>query len=143
MIGCYGRACTALAAERPNIVVVLIEFLGFSDIRPYGEIRRPKLDWLATRRVRFTKAYNAAGCSPTRASLLTGLYPHQAVMGWLDGRVELTSNGIRDRLLPRSVTIGEVLHDAGYFTVMTGKWHLGQRAFRRGVEGPWRSGLCT
>jgi len=67
----------ALAAERPNIVVVLVDDLGFSDIGPYGgEVPTPNLDRLAARGIRFTQAYNAARCSPTRASLLTGLYPH-------------------------------------------------------------------
>ena len=128
LIGCSGLASTAIAADRPNIVVVLVDDLGFSDIGPYGsEIPTPNLDKLAARGVRFTQAYNAARCSPTRASLLTGLYPHQAGMGWLDGRVEPSSKGIRGRLLPRCVTMAEVLRDAGYFTAMTGKWHLGQQ----------------
>ena len=143
MIGCIGPAWSVVAADRPNIVVVLVDDLGFSDIGPYGgEVPTPNLDRLAARGVRFTQAYNAARCSPSRASLLTGLYPHQAGMGWLDNRVEPTSKGIRGRLLPRSVTIAEVLRDAGYFTAMTGKWHLGQqhgctpwgRGFRRSLN---------
>jgi arylsulfatase A-like enzyme len=142
-IGCPGPASTARAADRPNIVVVLVDDLGFSDIGPYGgEVPTPNLDRLAARGVRFTQAYNAARCSPTRASLLTGLYPHQAGMGWLDNRVEPDSKGIHGRLLPRAVTIAEVLRDAGYFTAMTGKWHLGQqhgctpwnRGFRRSLN---------
>jgi arylsulfatase len=119
-------------------VVVLVDDLGFSDIGPYGsEIPTPNLDKLAASGVRFTQAYNAARCSPTRASLLTGLYPHQAGMGWLDSRVEPNSKGICGRLLPRSVTIAELLRDAGYFTAMTGKWHLGQQ---HGCT-PWNRGF--
>ena len=138
MIGCFGPALTAVAADRPNIVVVLVDDLGFSDIGPYGgEFPTPNLDRLAARGVRFTQAYNAARCSPTRASLLTGLYPHQAGMGWLDNRVEAKSKGIHGRLLPRAVTIAQVLHDAGYFTAMTGKWHLGQQ---HGCT-PWNRGF--
>jgi arylsulfatase len=96
VIGCLGPALTAVAADRPNIVVVLVDDLGFSDIGPYGgEVPTPYLDRLAARGVRFTQAYNAARRSPTRASLLTGLYPHQAGMGWLDDRVEADSKGIR------------------------------------------------
>ena len=138
MIGCFGPALTAVADDRPNIVVVLVDDLGFSDIGPYGgEVPTPNLDRLAARGVRFTQAYNAARCSPTRASLLTGLYPHQAGMGWLDNRVEANSKGIHGRLLPRAVTIAEVLRDAGYFTAMTGKWHLGQQ---HGCT-PWNRGF--
>jgi arylsulfatase len=129
---------TARAADRPNIVVVLVDDLGFSDIGVYGgDVPTPHLDRLAARGIRFTQAYNAARCSPTRASLLTGLYPHQAGMGWLDSRVEENSKGIRGRLLPRAVTIAEVLRDAGYFTAMTGKWHLGQQ---HGCT-PWNRGF--
>src|ERR1700723_2323736 len=108
LIGCFGPALNAVADDRPNIVVVLVDDMGFSDIGPYGgEVPTPNLDRLAARGVRFTQAYNAARCSPTRASLLTGLYPHQAGMGWLDTRVEPNSKGIHGRLLPRSVTMAE------------------------------------
>jgi arylsulfatase A-like enzyme len=138
LIGCSGPALSAVADDRPNIVVVLVDDMGFSDIGPYGgEVPTPNLDRLAARGVRFTQAYNAARCSPTRASLLTGLYPHQAGMGWLDSRALPNSKGIRGRLLPRAVTIAEVLHDAGYFTAMTGKWHLGQQ---HGCA-PWNRGF--
>ncbi len=110
LIGCFSPSLTTVAADRPNIVVVLVDDMGFSDIGPYGgEVPTPNLDRLAERGVRFTQFYNAARCSPTRASLLTGLYPHQAGMGWLDNRVEANSKGIHGRLLPRSVTIAEVL----------------------------------
>lgn len=137
-IGCLGPALAAVAAERPNIVVVLVDDMGFSDIGPYGgEVPTPHLDRLAARGVRFTQAYNTARCSPTRASLLTGLYPHQAGMGWLDNRVEPNSKGIHGRLLPRAVTIAEVLQGAGYFTAMAGKWHLGQQ---HGCV-PWKRGF--
>lgn len=126
------------AAERPNIVVVLIDDVGFSDIGCYGsEIPTPNLDRLAAGGVRFTQFYNCARCSPTRASLLTGLYPHQAGMGWLDNRVEPESRGIHGRLLPRCVTVAEVLREAGYFTAMTGKWHLGQQH----GSVPWKRGF--
>lgn len=138
VIGWLGLALTAAADDRPNIVVVLVDDLGFSDIGPFGgEVPTPNLDRLAARGVRFTQAYNCARCSPTRAALLTGLYPHQAGMGWLDGRVEPNSRGIHGRLLPRAVTIAEVLRDAGYFTAMTGKWHLGQQY----GCAPWNRGF--
>ena len=129
---------TARASGRPNVVVVLVDDLGFSDIGCYGgEVPTPNLDRLAARGVRFTQCYNAARCSPTRAALLTGLYPHQAGMGWLDNMVRPDSRGIHGRLDPRCVTVAEVLKDAGYFTAMTGKWHLGQQ---NGTT-PWGRGF--
>ncbi|HEY5311871.1 MAG TPA: arylsulfatase [Pirellulales bacterium] len=123
---------------RPNIVVVLADDMGFSDLGCYGsEIPTPNLDQLAAGGLQFTQFYNSPRCSPTRAALLTGLYPHQAGMGWLDGKVEPQSRGFHGRLMPRSVTIAEVLGQAGYFTAMTGKWHLGQQ---NGTP-PWKRGF--
>jgi arylsulfatase A-like enzyme len=119
-------------AERPNIVVILADDLGFSDIGVFGaEIETPSLDALAAEGLRFTQFYNTARCTPTRASLLTGLYPHQAGLGHMpDGyaaRVRATFNSpaYTDHLSPATPTIAEVLRSAGYATYMTGKWHLG------------------
>ena len=85
---------------RPNVVVILVDDMGWSDIGSYGgEIPTPNLDALATKGVRFTQFYNRARCSPTRASLITGLYPHQAGLGWLDNMVEPKSRGIHGKLL--------------------------------------------
>jgi arylsulfatase len=126
------------AADRPNVVLVLVDDVGFSDLGCYGsEIPTPNLDRLAADGLRFTQFYNTARCSTTRASLLTGLYPHQAGMGWLDSKVEPESKGFQGKLLPRCVTIAEVLRQAGYFTAMTGKWHLGQQ---NGTP-PWERGF--
>ena len=128
----------AEAAPRPNIVVVLVDDVGFSDLGCFGsEIPTPNLDRLADAGLRFTQFYSTPRCSPTRASLLTGLYSHQAGMGWLDGKVEPQSQGFHGKLLPRCVTIAEVLKDAGYLTAMTGKWHLGQQ---NGTP-PWTRGF--
>jgi len=135
---CCLIASPALAAQRPNIVVVLVDDMGFSDIGCYGgEAPTPNLDRLAANGLRFTQFYNCARCSPTRASLITGLYPHQAGMGWLDNMVVANSRGFHGKLLPRSVTIAEVLREAGYFTAMTGKWHMGQQ---HGCV-PWNRGF--
>ena len=112
---------------RPNVVVVLVDDMGWSDIEPFGsEIATPNLDALARRGVRFTQFYATPRCSPTRASLLTGLYSHQAGMGHLDNVIRPGSLGTTGRLNDRSVTMAEVLRDTGYFTAMSGKWHLGQ-----------------
>jgi arylsulfatase len=128
----------AAAPPKPNIIVILVDDMGFSDIGCYGsEVPTPNLDSLAADGVRFTQFYNTPRCSPTRAALLTGLYPQQAGMGWLDNKVEPKSLGFHGRLLSRCVTIAEVLGTAGYFTAMTGKWHLGQQ---NGTP-PWKRGF--
>src|SRR5215813_12241539 len=103
--------------ERPNIIVILADDLGFSDIGCYGsEIATPNLDGLARGGLRFTQFYNAARCCPTRASLMTGLYPHQAGIGHM-----VEDRGFpayRGDLSPRSVTIAEAVRGAGYRTAM-------------------------
>jgi arylsulfatase len=126
------------AAGRPNIVIILADDMGFSDLACYGgEVPTPHLDALAAGGLQFTQFYNTPRCSPTRAALITGLYSHQAGMGWLDNKVEPRSKGFHGRLLPRCVTIAEVLREAGYFTAMTGKWHMGQQ---NGTP-PWERGF--
>jgi arylsulfatase A-like enzyme len=114
-----------LGAARPNIVVILVDDMGFSDLGCYGgEIPTPHLDALAKGGLRFTQFYNTARCCPTRASLLTGVYPHQAGVGHMT--VDQGLPGYAGRLNDRCVTMAEVLRPAGYFTAMTGKWHVGQ-----------------
>ena len=118
-------AAPSLAADTstPNIVVILVDDMGFSDIGCYGsEIPTPNLDKLAPGGLRFTQFYNTGRCCPTRASLLTGLYPHQAGVGHMtEDRGE---DGYRGDLNDRCVTIAEVLRSAGYRTAMAGKWHV-------------------
>ena len=131
-------AAAAQVDARPNIIVILVDDMGWSDIGSYGgEIPTPNLDALAARGVRFTQFYSTPRCSPTRASLMTGLYSHQAGMGHLDNVIREGSSGTTGRLNDRSVTIAEVLHDAGYFTAMSGKWHLGQQ----NGSAPWQRGF--
>jgi len=121
---CSSRAVTE-EKGRPNIIVILADDIGYSDIGSYGsEIRTPNLDRLAAEGVRFTHFYNTARSSPSRASLLTGLYPHEAAMGHLATRPLWDEPGYLDDLNKNSATIAEVLKGAGYSTYMTGKWHL-------------------
>ena len=138
------RTAGAADAPRPNILVILADDMGFSDIGCYGgEVATPNLDRLAANGLRFTNFYNTARCCPTRASLLTGLYPHQAGVGHMveDQGVP----GYRGRLNDRCATIAETLGDAAwrgggaYHPMMVGKWHVGEqrphwpvdRGFRR------------
>jgi arylsulfatase A-like enzyme len=128
----------AQSDSRPNVIVILVDDMGWSDTGPYGsEIPTPNLDALASGGVRFTQFYSTPRCSPSRAALLTGLYSHQAGMGHLDTVIRRGSVGTTGRLNDRSVTIAEVLREAGYFTAMSGKWHLGQN----NGSPPWQRGF--
>ncbi len=115
-------------AGRPNVILILADDMGYSDLGCYGsEISTPNLDRLASGGLRFSRFYNGARCCPTRASLLTGLYAHQAGVG---GMVRYEQSPQPDPfqgyLNERCVTLGEVLKSAGYRTMMSGKWHVGE-----------------
>jgi len=123
LAGCRAAARAAAPARRPNIVLIMSDDMGFSDLGCYGgEIETPTLDALAARGVRFTQFYNTARCCPTRASLMTGLYQHQAAVGHLMGDRNLP--GYRGDLSRNAVTIAEAVRPAGYGTYMAGKWHV-------------------
>jgi len=125
--GCSGTLAAGQGGrrklKRPNIVLIMSDDMGFSDIGCYGgEINTPNLDKLAANGLRFTQFYNTARCCPTRASLMSGLYQHQAGVGHMMG--DRGYEGYRGDLSNRCVTIAEVLKSAGYGTYMAGKWHL-------------------
>ncbi|MCX5656550.1 MAG: sulfatase-like hydrolase/transferase [Planctomycetota bacterium] len=131
-----GAEAAAPQPRKPNIIVILVDDMGWSDISCYGsEIPTPNLDKLAGRGIRFTQFYNTARCCPTRASILTGLYPHQTGVGHMTE--DNGTPGYRGRLNDQCVTLGEVMRGGGYFTAMTGKWHMGQE---HGVT-PWGRGF--
>jgi arylsulfatase len=139
LLAVLASAAPSFAADppsRPNIIVILVDDMGFSDIGCYGsEIPTPNLDRLAAHGLRFTQFYNTGRCCPTRAALLTGLYSHEAGVGLMMEDDKLP--GYTGRLNDQCVTLGQVLHSAGYFTSMSGKWHVGQE---KGVV-PWNRGF--
>ena len=110
-------------SDHPNILLIMNDDMGYSDIGCYGgEVQTPNLDRLAAGGLRFTQFYNTARCCPTRASILTGLHPHQASVGHMTQ--DLDEDGYRGDLNANCVTIAEVLKTAGYATYMSGKWHV-------------------
>jgi len=118
-----GIVVEAQPESRPNIIIMMSDDMGWSDIGCFGgEIKTPNLDALAAGGVRFTQFYNGARCCPTRASLLTGLYPHQAGLGHMVE--DLGTPAYRGNLGRNAVTIAEALKPAGYRSYMAGKWHV-------------------
>ncbi len=124
------------AQPQPNIIVILSDDMGYSDIGCYGgEINTPTLDSLAAGGLRFTQFYNTARCCPTRASLLTGLYPHQAGIGHM--MEDKGADGYRGDLNRNCLTIAEALKPAGYGTYAVGKWHVTRHAKPEGPKHNW------
>ncbi len=124
LISLAAWSLSAASAPRPNILLILADDLGYSDLGCYGSsIATPNLDRLAAGGLRFTQFYNAARCCPTRAALLTGLYPHQAGVGHMLGawRPPSYTSGLGEN----TATIAELLRDSGYRTYHVGKWHVG------------------
>jgi arylsulfatase len=135
--GCGGASSLfTKKRRRPNIILIMADDMGYSDIGCYGgEIHTPNLDGLADGGLRFTQFYNTARCCPTRASLMTGLYQHQAGVGHMMS--DKGYNGYRGDLNNRCVTIAEVLKQAGYSTYMSGKWHVTKSIKPDGDKHNW------
>ncbi|MEM7072360.1 MAG: sulfatase-like hydrolase/transferase, partial [Pseudomonadota bacterium] len=122
----------------PNIIVILADDMGFSDLGCTGaEIQTPNLDQLAAGGALLTSMYNCARCCPTRASLLTGLYPHSAGIGHMG--VNLGRPAYQGFLRNDSATIAEHLRAGGYRTLMSGKWHVAGDFLARDFDD-WRVG---
>lgn len=124
------------AAGKPNIIIIMSDDMGYSDLGCYGgEIHTPNLDKLAANGVRFTQFYNTARCCPTRAALLTGLYSHQAGVGHM--MEDRGSEAYRGDLNNRCVTIAEAVKPAGYRTYAVGKWHVAKNIQPDGPKFNW------
>ena len=114
----------AVRPDKPNIVLIMADDLGYSDLGCYGaEIETPHIDSLARDGVRFTGFKNTARCAPSRASFLTGRYPHSVDIGWL-AAVDERRPGYRGQLSAEAPTLAEILRPHGYGTGIVGKWHL-------------------
>jgi len=133
-------------AKKPNIIVILADDMGYSDIGCFGsEIKTPNIDQLAAQGLIMTNMHNAARCCPSRASLITGLYPHQTGVGDMLQNDDLP--GYQTRLNNQCVTLAEVLSQAGYHCMISGKWHLGNESegwpMKRGFHRQYPSNGTT
>jgi arylsulfatase A-like enzyme len=112
-----------MKTSKPNVLLILNDDMGYSDIGCYGgEVETPNLDRMAANGLRFSQFYNTARCSPSRASMLTGLHPHQTGVGILT--YDSGPEGYAGNLNQRCVTIPQALKASGYKTYMSGKWHV-------------------
>ncbi len=121
---------------KPNIILILADDLGYSDIGAYGsEIQTPNLDRLAGEGLRLKEFYNNSICAPTRASLITGQYQHKAGVGYFSN--DLGTPAYQGFINSESLTLAEVLKQNGYTTLMSGKWHVSGK----GQSFPWQRGF--
>ena len=145
LVGLLVLSAASYADQRPNVVLILADDIGFTDIEPYGsEVRTPTLSQLAESGLRFSNYHTAATCAPTRAMLLTGVDSHRAGVANIPEAIPGSQRGkpgYAGVLSNKVVTIASLLRDAGYHTSMSGKWHLGkapdqlpnQRGFERSL----------
>jgi len=130
------QATTDARQPKPNIILILADDLGYSDLGSYGsEIQTPNLDRLANQGIRFREFYNNSISAPTRASLLTGQYQHKAGVGYFANDLGLPA--YQGYINPESLTLGEVLQTANYTTLLSGKWHVSGKE----VSLPWQRGF--
>ncbi len=117
-------AVQAQADKQPNIVLIMCDDMGFSDLGCYGsEIHTPNIDSLAMNGIRFSQFKNTGRSCPSRAALLTGRYQHEVGMGWMTA-VDEHSPGYRGQISSEYPTVAEVMKENGYHTYMAGKWHV-------------------
>lgn len=140
------QAIHAKTEKAPNIVLILADDMGYSDIGCFGsEIITPNLDRLAAQGLKMTQFYNAARCCPSRASLLTGLYPHQTGVGDMLQNDQLP--GYQNKLNHNCITLAELLGSAGYRCMISGKWHVGKEEdawpMKRGFDRQYASDNTT
>jgi arylsulfatase A-like enzyme len=136
----FGSIVHGQERSQPNILLIVADDMGYSDIGCYGgEVDTPNLDELAVNGLRYTQFYNTAKCCPSRASLLTGLYPHQVDIGHMTFNDEI--DAYRGDLSLNSVTIAEALGLAGYASSMTGKWHVTRFVDKRKHNWPLQRGF--
>ncbi len=115
-----GAINISVAEEQPNVILIMVDDMGYSDIGCYGgEINTPNLDALAKNGIRFRQFYNTGKCHSSRVTLLSGLHSYQAGKAQENGTVKLHNHNVA-----RGVSIAQVLREAGYYTAVSGKWHI-------------------
>ena len=133
-VGFLAGKADAVNLKRPNIIFILVDDMGWSDIGCYGgEIETPNLDFLADNGIRFTQMHNTAKCFPSRACLLTGVYAQQCNMS-------KKFEGIHN-----AITIGDLTRSVGYRTLASGKHHSQESLYEKGFDHYWglRDGCCN
>ncbi len=139
-IGALALVSSATAATKPNILIIVVDDMGYSDLGCFGgEISTPNIDKLADQGVRFTQFYSNPMSAPTRASLLTGLYPTNAGIGNMG--LETTVKEYQNYLRHDCATVAEIFKHAGYYTYQSGKWHVGQDEGQKPVERGFDKGF--